>query len=218
MVQVRVQTNPFNQGILDYDPADPNHSLTHKGYAHHSGTEFTEEWIGPFGEWFREFAGDDLVVVELGCGSGILSRYCTAYIGLDGNVEAGNECVGEFYAVDLTVPYGFDPPVQADLIVSFNFLEHIDADLIPRLLRQADQLLRPGGRLFLVADKSTQETGEHVTIMEEDWWDSKFQAVGWVKECATDEFRRSYFDNVPLHWESWGIAGTQQLFLYRKEA
>lgn len=216
MVSIRRQLNQTNRGIVDYNPHDWNKSLTHPGYAHHSGTEFTEEWVGLFGDWLRQLVGDAWVV-ELGCGSGVLSQYCKQYTGLDGNVEAGNCCVGEFFAVDLTRPYIFDPPVQADFLISFNFLEHIEADSIPILLQMADHLLKPGARLFMVADRSHQETGEHVTTMPDEWWDEQFQNVGWIKDEVTAEFRQSYFDNAPLHWKSWGISGTQQLFLYHKE-
>jgi SAM-dependent methyltransferase len=219
MVQVgyRRQTNPENRGVVDRDPADLNRSLAHRGYAHHSGTEFTEERVGPFGEWIRKLV-EDARVVELGCGSGVLSRYCAFYVGLDGNPEAGNCCGLEFYPVDLTEPYGFDPPVQADFLLSFNFLEHVEEHLIPVLLAQADQLLRPGAQIFMVADRSHQETGEHVTCRDEAWWHEQFQAAGWIQDVVTEEFRQSYFDNAPLHWREWGISGTQQLFRYRKES
>jgi SAM-dependent methyltransferase len=213
---MRKQLVETNKGITDYNPSDPNHSLTRRGYAHHSGTEFTEEFIGSFGEWIANLVENSLVV-ELGCGSAVLSRYCKYYIGLDGNKDAGNCCKGEFYVLDLTEPYSFDPPIEADFIISFNFLEHIEEELIPKLLAQADSLLKPGGRLFLVADHSKQETGEHVTIKGEDWWDQQFSNAGWIKDEITAEFKNSYFSHLPLHWKSWGLGGFQMIFLYHKE-
>jgi SAM-dependent methyltransferase len=213
---MRIQTDTENKGIIDYNPEDPNHSLTRKGYAHHSGTEFTEEWLGDFGGWISELVGDSQVV-ELGCGSAVLSQYCKNYIGLDGNKDAGNCCVGEFHVVDLTAPYAFDPLIQADFLISFNFLEHIEEDKMGVLLEQADRLLKPGARLLLVADHSEQETGEHVTIKGEEWWDEQFQKVGWIKDPVTSEFKASYFDHMPKHWKLWGLQGFQMLFLYHKD-
>jgi hypothetical protein len=213
---MRIQTNTENKGITDYIPDKPESSVSRPGYLHYSGTEFTEEWVGGFGDFIAKLVGDGLVV-EVGCGSAIVSRYCKEYIGLDGNVEAGNCCVGEFFPVDVYLPFAFDPPVEADWLISFNFMEHIEEHALPIMFASLDKMLKKGGKIFFIIDHSGGQT-EHVLQMEDDnWWHDRLQAAGWVRDDVPKAFKDEYFDNMPIHWKNWGLQGWQRLFLYHKE-
>ena len=211
---LRRQTNEDNKGIVDLAD-DNNHSLTRQGYLHCSGTEFTPELLGGFGDFISRLVGDGFVV-ELGCGSAVISAFCPGgYLGLDGNREAGNHCKGEFFAVDLIKPVDFDPPVQADWLLSFNFFEHIEEQFIDNLLENADKLLKPGGKVFLLID--TIDNGpEHVTLKGEAWWDERLRKY-WVKEEVSAEFKKDYLRSVPKHWKIWGTPKTQVIYRYHKE-
>ena len=212
----RTQTNKENKGITDYMPDKPESSISRPGYLHYSGTEFTEGWVGDFGRFIAGLVGDG-TVVEVGCGSAILSHYCKTYIGIDGNVEAGNCCKGEFFPVDVYLPFDFDPPIEADWLLSFNFLEHIEEHVLADVLKSFDRLLKVGGRIFFVIDHSGGQT-EHVTRIDDDgWWHDRLQAAGWVRDEVSDNFKELYFENMPIHWKSWGLRGWQRLFLYHKE-
>jgi SAM-dependent methyltransferase len=212
---MRKQINPKNCGIIDYNPTNLNTSLTRRGYLHHSGTEFTENLMTEsFGQWIRKLVGESFVV-ELGCGSAVISSYCKEYLGLDANRDAGNCCKGEFICVDLTAPYDFEPPVQADFLLSFYSLEHIEEELIGDLLQSADNLLKPGGKVFFVID--TQNLTEHLTIRNPEWWHEKLQRTGWIRDEITKEFSESYFESIPPHQKIPNASSYYMLFLYHKE-
>lgn len=210
---LRRQTNESNIGIVDLAD-DHNHSRTRQGYLHCSGTEFHPELLGGFGDFIARLVGGGFVV-ELGCGSAVISAHCKGgYLGLDGNVDGGNHCTGEFFAVDLTSTIGFDPPVEADFLLSFNFFEHIEEDRVDAVLQNADKLLKPGGQVFFLIDL-IYNGPEHVTLKEDDWWHERLQKY-WIRDEVTEDFRQDYLRNAPVHWKIWGTDKTQRPFRYHK--
>ena len=198
MIGKHRQMNEDNVGIIDIEN---NRSLSRKGYVHHSGTEFSPELLGTFCSFLSEFVKDKFVV-ELGCGSGVLSKCCKRYIGLDANKDAGNYCEGEFIVADLTKPVIFKPPIEADLAISFDFFEHIEEDLVDVVLFNTNNMLKNGGEIFFVID-NFDELEEHITIKPVSWWQQRFKKIGWTELPIDPKFKQSYMDNMPIHWKKW---------------
>jgi hypothetical protein len=215
---MRKQTNLENKGVIDYKPEPvTEHSKTKPGFLYRSGLEFTPDLLGNFGIFIRNLVGESFVV-ELGCGSGVISNFCAEYLGLDGNEDAGNCCRegAEFFAIDTYLPWQFEPAVQADWLLSFNFLEHIEKHAVPNTFKYANLMLKPRGKIFFIID-SVKAHGEHVTVEPDEWWHKQMSEVGWTNLGATKELKQEYFGrSMPHHWREWGLYNTQRLFLYHK--
>lgn len=211
MIGKHKQVNEDNIGILDIKDG---RSLTRKGYRHHSGTEFSPDLLGTFCNFLSELVGDKSVV-ELGCGSGVLSKCCKNYLGIDANKDAGNYCDGEFIVADLTKLIVFEPSVEADLAISFDFFEHIEEDLVNTVLFNTNNMLKYGGEIFFVID-NFDELEEHITVKPANWWHQRFEKVGWTQLPITTEFKQSYIDNMPIHWKQWLKQNYHVLFRYIK--
>jgi SAM-dependent methyltransferase len=222
------QIDAENKGIED---VSNDRSLTHRGYVHHSGFDFVPDNRGEFCKFIQAMIPqkEDLVVVEFGCGSGVLVQCLPEdclYIGLDGNIEGG-PFIKELdnpkklhIPVDLTKDFELSPPVLADIVMSFDFFEHINEEHINKVISHFDRLLKPGGRFISLID--TIPLDEHVTIRPIEWWDSVFYSqtkwkplcVGCASYNADDPSWQLFIQYHPPFWS--GNINHQMLFVYEK--
>jgi SAM-dependent methyltransferase len=141
--------------------------------------------------------GQKRKILELGCGSGMISSYLATYgnlVGVDQSVvgieTARSRVAGKF--VVGTLPEIPVPENDFDLCVLSQVLEHFEASDQTALLRQAREKLAPGGHLIVttpnrpVSERMSFRDGELQPI--ENWLDpdslvALLEGAGWkVKE------------------------------------
>jgi SAM-dependent methyltransferase len=219
------QILPENKGIEDINetvraalpqileghiPANMTDSPSKPGFKYHSSFDFNHTNVGTFGaviNWLIAEA-EAQTVIELGCGSGILADFlppATNYLGLDGNPDAGmfvkqmNQDNKHVIILDYTKDFILDPPPLADLMISFDFFEHLEEDRTDFVVQKTGELLRPGGLAFFIIDRLPLP--EHINIKPYEWWDEKFRRIaGWTPWEKRDEFLEFYHKNKPPHW------------------
>ncbi|GAB3503522.1 hypothetical protein GCM10027341_32770 [Spirosoma knui] len=106
---------------------------------------------------FNQYIASGTHVLDLGCGSGVFSRYLAEkgclVTGIDGSETMISLC--EQQKMSSTLQYYVEPiPLEnakvymsQDAIVASSLLEYIDE--MPAVLRQIDQMLKPGGLLLV---------------------------------------------------------------------
>jgi cyclopropane fatty-acyl-phospholipid synthase-like methyltransferase len=173
-----------NKGITDIDG---DVSLTHPGFCYHSGFDFGPEMLKEraYCKFVNNLLEDAKTVIDLGCGSAALALCFpndVTYIGIDANPDAGgytkepNQSNSYYIVADVTRPFKLDPPVQADLLISIQFFEHIEKQHINFVIERTKDLVKVTGRLFLLIDNL--ENPAHLIRHERTWWTRKFKDVG----------------------------------------
>jgi SAM-dependent methyltransferase len=222
------QTNKENQGITDIQH---DVSLTRKGFIDHSAVDFTPDALGDFCVFFKKMLPDkdSYTIIEFGCGSGVMATCLPKevfYLGLDANHRAGPEAIKlndpnkQFLVADLTAPFTLDPPLEADIIISFDFFEHIEEHNLRNVINSADQLLKKGGSFFSIIDK--YPLPEHITRKPIQQWINIFnEYTNWelVDACAEEyctnkELWEEYKKLKPPFWTA--VFLHQMLLRYKK--
>ena len=195
------QTNPNNIGITD---VKNDKSLTRPGWIEHSGWDFTPELLGDFCIFLKNVLPEKnkYTVIEFGCGSGVMTRCLPEsvfYLGLDANQKAGpeikklNDPKKQFIAVDLTAPFTLEPPIKADIIMSFDFFEHIEEFNLEPVIKAVDNLLKKDGYFFSIIDRFPLP--EHITNKPIVWWLDIFKRyTNWklIDACASGYNNNSF--------------------------
>jgi hypothetical protein len=217
-----------NNGLHDYVG---DISVSNPGAMYHSGFDFTPDLLGTFCDFLKPWVPnkENLVVIELGCGSGVMvncfPKDCI-YIGLDANPDAGR-CIKDlrdptkvYIPVNLKEHFQLDPDYKADILVSFDFFEHIHKEDLPTIIKQADNLLCGGGLFFSIID--TIDTTSHLTILPIEQWLQIFALeTNWklISACSakyneTTDVWQSYVSNIPSFW--FKNLDYQMVFIYEK--
>lgn len=116
--------------------------------------------------------GSDMVLVDIGCGAGVLAPHVTGlgyrHVGVD--IVPGSVAIARERGVEAVVGDARDIPLRdgcADVVVAGEVLEHV-TDL-ERVLDEAIRVLRPGGTLVIDTIASTWwgrftsiTVGEHI--------------------------------------------------------
>lgn len=82
---------------------------------------------------------------------------------------------------------------SADVICSWEFLEHVYEDELDQVLSEMDRVLRPGGTMWhrigidMPGDPShQQEDHTHYNEQSREWWEAQFDGMGYVREPAME--------------------------------
>jgi len=103
--------------------------------------------------FFRDLAGDDLTILDFGCGTGRIlgSLPAARRLGVEIGPRAAQEARANGIEVHSTVAE--IAPASIDLAISFHALEHVDSPL--EALHGILRALKPGGRARLVVPCET---------------------------------------------------------------
>ena len=104
-------------------------------------------------QFFQEVAGEDLTILDFGCGTGGILRNLRARKRV--GVEIGARAAAEAKASGIEVYSSLSqvPPGSVDVAISFHALEHVDNPL--EVLRELLLTLKSGGRARLVVPCET---------------------------------------------------------------
>lgn len=102
---------------------------------------------------FTDVAGEDLTILDFGCGTGGILRNLPARKRV--GVEVGARAAEQAKASGLEIYSSLSevPPGSVDVAISFHALEHVDRPL--DMLRELLRVLKPGGRARLVVPCET---------------------------------------------------------------
>jgi hypothetical protein len=196
----------FNQGIQDIVGDD---SVSHKGFKYHSSFDFTQDKLGLFCNVIKELEvrSNAGTVIELGCGSAVIATCLkpeTNYLGLDGNPDSGlfiDRLAQENKSnivLDFTKEFVLEPAPKADLLLSFDFFEHLPNDKLDFAVEKAGGLLNEGGLAFFIIDRLP--LAEHISIYPLEFWREKFERINGWTWIEDGEFMDFFFSNPCDHW------------------
>lgn len=150
----------------------------------------------------------DVSVLELGCGSGHMRRYlsafgCHRYLGIDGNPIPFVHSPyilkerDHFRLLDLQQP--IDLQSIFDVVCTFEVLEHIREDRLDAVLETIRRHLGPTS-IFLGTASLQDSMDVHVTVKPREWWLDRFRGHG-LRPCARhEEYERLLARNHPFNW------------------
>lgn|GEM_PF-2486139 len=161
---VGILTGPragFRAYSIFYDPSG------YKSYTERHHRHYAER--GP--EWYanvaKELAGCARVL-ELGCGPGLLllalrQAGVAEVVGLErdfGYLEQCRQRGLDVYAHDLNAPFPFIPSASYDAVISYYSFDYLAPIAQRGVLRECRRVLRPGGRLLIVARHDSHGSGD----------------------------------------------------------
>ncbi len=75
----------------------------------------------------------------------------------------------------LNSPYGAS---SADIVATWEFLEHVPEDELPAMLDEIERVLKPTGWVWSRIGMDDSDA-THVTIKPREWWEAQFEFRGW---------------------------------------
>ncbi len=148
--------------MTDIDPAVIRHYYEQTEYitdAEHHAVEEKPARLAVLRNFLR---GHERLVLEIGCGSGVMGDIHPQYLGLDVSEEAVNLTRQRGYNAtrwDCTQPFPLESE-SVDAVFSFNTIEHI-LDPVP-LFTEIDRVLAPGGVVLIKASWNIARNGTPV--------------------------------------------------------
>jgi GT2 family glycosyltransferase/2-polyprenyl-3-methyl-5-hydroxy-6-metoxy-1,4-benzoquinol methylase len=149
----------------------------------------------------------DKVVLDAACGEGygsyLLAQHAKQVRGIDISEEAISHAASKYNKNNLEFTQGsvdsLDLPAQSvDVVVSFETIEHIDADMQHAFLQEIKRVLKSGGILVI-------STPDKRWYSDEQGYTNPFH----VKEFYKEEFHgflNQYFKNIEVYYQKFEIA------------
>ena len=167
-------------------------------HLHPLGTKNNLEWE-PFNQHlFELFDGARPSVLEIGCAGGAVVRSliddgCLA-IGLEGSDYNQARQSGEWAVIpdnlmtcDLGFPFTLSlfengEPYEFDVIIAWEFIEHLPEDRLPTMMDNIKRHLKLGGYFIGSSTSFTfgKEIQYHQTGHKLDWWEALFKRHGFI--------------------------------------
>ncbi len=145
-------------------------------------------------------------VLELGCATGWFVKWADAagydVTGVDVSRWAYENRVADTILGDACDLSRFDND-SFDVVVSWEFLEHLPELQIVRLLPRLNRVLKPGGMMLhrIALDTESDESLDwsdddptHVSMFPRWWWESQFAGYGAPIRAVEDALNREFRD------------------------
>ena len=145
----------------DFDQEVEDYRLKQNGHVKLSGETgdfFAEHKIIKLLEWYPEYDGATLRVLDFGCGDGLMTSYAKKHLpeatvfGIDPSAKSIEYALAHYPDIDFR---SFDgarsdlPEASFDLIYAAGVFHHVDPDQRESVMAEMRRLLAPGGRMII---------------------------------------------------------------------
>jgi dolichol-phosphate mannosyltransferase len=126
-----------------------------------------EIWRVIVGRYFKRWLAPEATVLDIGCGYGEFLNHaqCRRRIGVDLNPDARSHLASdvEFHSGDAR-DLAFLSEASIDVVFTSNLLEHLPTKKdVEHVLKEAERVLKPGGRLIVM--------GPYLRFLPGEYWD-----------------------------------------------